>query len=445
MKRTILCLLAAAMLLLAGCSKPQSAAASSSAAQSSGSAAQSASASQPEQAASSSASAEPESSSSASSSSAASDADGTMKMAWENMHKVGGTIERLTLDENGEKFILYAEGAVEAVSLKRVAYQDDGTFAEGETLWSADRLESGDALIVTAVIPEGAPDLQLSWTGAGGGQKRLISESGKDGSALLLDAAGFTPDAGFQPLEITDKLSYNCDLDGNGSEEEISVIAKKDGDVMHYGLYLVENGNSFYSAETKIIYNYSVWLADLNSDGKIEIYMSGDMASDDYVTYGWTFGKRGLEPVAFSGDDRPDTYATEQMANGAVTAAEGGELTLRSSVYMLGTYIGTRNYLYGADGTLQPKPDTLWAYTGNENWLKLIRELPVTLSDGSAAKLPAGTSLLLTGSDGVSKAMFRTSDQKTGTIALTRNNESWGWLIGGAAESGYFESLPYAD
>ena len=130
----------------------------------------------------------------------------------------------MSLDAGAEPFLLWADGAVEGVSLSRVAYQSDGTFTQTESLWSADRLESGDGLLVTAVIPEGAPNLQITWTGADGTQTRLISESGKDGSLLLIDPASMAAEAAPQALDISNLMPFSCDLDGDGTEDEISIL-----------------------------------------------------------------------------------------------------------------------------------------------------------------------------------------------------------------------------
>ena len=441
MKKLLACLLACLLLAFAGCAKPAATAQSAEA-----SSQPAAVSSQPAETGSASAqtSSGPASSEPAPAEPAA--ADGTVQIARPADKTLTGQTADVSLDAGAEPFLLWADGAVERVSLSRVAYQSDGTFTQTESLWSVDRLESGDGLLVTAVIPEGAPDLQLTWTGAGGTQTRLISESGKDGSLLLIDPASMAAEAAPQALDISNLMPFSCDLDGDGTEDEISILGvayDKDNN-MYFQLRVLHSGSVLLTAETKIGSAPAVWLADLNGDGNPEIYMSGDMASDDYVTYGWTLGK-GLEPILFTGDTRPNTLAAENYADGFVTGTADGQLLLISATDMLGSYWGTRPYAYTDTGALAPAAGTLWTYVSNANWLTVKKALPVTLTDGTAASLPAGTSLRLTASDGVSMTQFETKDGQTGSITVTPNTASGGWLISGASENDYFDSLPYAD
>ena len=443
MNKKLLALLAA-LTLLAGCSAPASPAAST--------AAESSAAASVQLSSDSSGSADlvPSGSSETSSPQTAvssapeiAPADGTMTVRRASDSPAPGRTETLTLDASGEIVLLLADGPVENVRLSSVRYNADGSFTETGEVWAAQRLEDGCGLLLTTVIPESAPNLRLSWDGAGGTQTRYLTESGKDGSLLLADLSA-SAETGFLPVEITSGLPYSCDLDGDGEKEQISLfgVAYDKDDNLYLHLQVFDQGSILLDRETKIGHDPSLWLADLNSDGRPEIYLSGDLASDDFVTYGWTLD-RGLESIAFTGDERPFTLATELFADGRVAAASGGELTLRSATDLLGSYWGTRNYTFNDAGVLAPVPDTLWLLE-NGTYLRTTAPLPVTL-DGKAASLPAGTELRLTATDGVSLAEFETRDGQSGSIAVSCDSRNGVWRISGQPETAYFESLPYAD
>ena len=77
-------------------------------------------------------------------------------------------------------------------------------------------------------------------------------------------------------------------------------------------------------------------------------------------------------------------------------------------------------------------------------WLTVKTALPVTLSGGSSSSLSVGTQIRLTATDGESWVSYTDKNGGEGTIQVERNGEYWGWNINGAADTTYFESLPYA-
>ena len=85
----------------------------------------------------------------------------------------------------GEELCLSASGNVYDVELVSVSYTDK--FYELDTLWYAN--EMGDsALQLLTSIPDGIPNLMLKYRIADGTEvHKLISQSGKDGSYLLID------------------------------------------------------------------------------------------------------------------------------------------------------------------------------------------------------------------------------------------------------------------
>ena len=94
-------------------------------------------------------------------------------------------IDRVTVDPDGEPLCLVADGIVYDVRLSRVSYLDK--FYENAQLWACSYM-SDCILQLDAVIPDGIPDLMLSYTdGAGERHSLLLSQSGEDGIYFLAD------------------------------------------------------------------------------------------------------------------------------------------------------------------------------------------------------------------------------------------------------------------
>ena len=92
-------------------------------------------------------------------------------------------IDLLTADEDGESYCLLAEGAVYDVRISRVQYAT-GFYGTAQ-LWSASHM-SGCALQLQAALPEGMPELMISYT-AGGERHSVLLSQDETGSAALVD------------------------------------------------------------------------------------------------------------------------------------------------------------------------------------------------------------------------------------------------------------------
>ena len=94
-------------------------------------------------------------------------------------------IDRVTVDAEGEQLCLAAEGIVYDVKLSSVSYMDK--FYETAQLWRCSYMDNC-LLQLDAAIPEGMPNLMLSYTdGAGENHSLFLSYSGVDGSIILAD------------------------------------------------------------------------------------------------------------------------------------------------------------------------------------------------------------------------------------------------------------------
>ena len=224
-----------------------------------------------------------------------------------------------------------------------------------------------------------------------------------------------------------------CDLDGNGETETVEIETVKVSEYMEYRTLRISGSAASVSAgETMIASQARICLTDLESDGVYEIFLSGDVASDDYITHGCRWNGSALAPIAFAQENGGSGYSI----NGCLTESESGRIWLADHLFMLGTYTGHRPYCLNAEGVIAPVEGSIWEFRGNEFWLETAADL--------APELPTGTKIRLTAGDGVGEVRYVTEDGTEGSLPLTESVDKWGWCINGIHELECFVSLPYA-
>ena len=227
------------------------------------------------------------------------------------------------------------------------------------------------------------------------------------------------------------------DLDGDKEKEQIEIEIVPVNEYMAYRTIRITDGELAQRAgETMIESSARIVLCDLDGDRVPEILFSGDVASDDYITYACRWTESGLQAIPFAADVRDSVNSSLQHVDGRVEVAENGIVTLSSHLFMLGTYMGYRPYELKEDGSIAPVDGSIWEFAGNDFWLETAADL--------SAELPAGTKLRLTGADGVGKVWYVTEDGSTGSLALEKSVDKWGWQVNGLHERDCFVGLPYA-
>ena len=183
-------------------------------------------------------------------------------------------------------------------------------------------------------------------------------------------------------------------------------------------------------------FNARIWLADLDADACPEIYFCGDMSSDDYVLNAWSCKSGTPELIPFE---------DQLFLEASILSISEGSLQLESTQDVLGSYEAVRAYVL-RDGVLVPLGDAWQIVPANTSYsrLSLVRDLPVTLDDGTESTFGPGTILQVTGTDGKSFVDVITEDGVTGRIAITQPAGDWQWYINGEPELEYFELVPYA-
>lgn len=100
-------------------------------------------------------------------------------------------LDSISVWDDVQRFIIFADGTIYDVSLTRVDYFNDA-FYENRLVWHASYL-SGSGVLVQAVVPEGMPNLMLRYLDENGVRHSyLVAQSGYDGSMLLLEESTVT-------------------------------------------------------------------------------------------------------------------------------------------------------------------------------------------------------------------------------------------------------------
>lgn len=255
-----------------------------------------------------------------------------------------------------------------------------------------------------------------------------------------------------EPLPAETEIQM--DLNGDGTDETLtwrSVAENEFGDE-HVELTA---GESVWTSDR--LCGAEVRAVDADQDGVVELFVSGDEMSDDYLTYCLHFDGVQWTLIPFANASRGET-ADEftQTGYGRVTALEENRVTLCGSQDMLGTYMMERSFAlkdgrfeFADDGlyvsTQDPSDADLWEYRSLT--LKQDTEATFVADDGEqTGTLNAGERVMVVSGDKESIVNFVTEDGRSGFFTVAPDEtQGWGSLIGGVSENEVFESIPYAD
>ncbi len=254
---------------------------------------------------------------------------------------------------------------------------------------------------------------------------------------------------------IPQSISVKLDLDGDGQEE---TVFWKEVDIDEYTeqcvITVIADGNTTLTYKPEFEYTVGVYAADLDGDGCIELLVSGDLASSDYITICLRLFNGRLEPALFADCARTNVNrGYDKWGYGVITAIDGNHLTLSGSQDILGTWFGERTFMladtgifeFADDGKWVRDPSELnsemWAYTS----MVTKQGIRYTTPEGIETILPVGTSLVITASDKQS-ADFITDKGICGTFEISPDDiRGWGFLVNYVPEEEVFESIFYAD
>ncbi|MDO5112413.1 MAG: hypothetical protein Q4E65_08915 [Clostridia bacterium] len=260
------------------------------------------------------------------------------------------------------------------------------------------------------------------------------------------------------PVRIEAGERKTADLNGDGREETVSILVVEDDpgaeedETIFYFVVADDTGKETLR-QCSEPYTYAAYgyVADMDADGRAELFFSQTFASDDLITKCWRSEGEAFRGLCFL---ESDCVTCVSDCYGLIDGFVENGVRVSAYVNVLGTRVGLRDYTLSGD-VFTPAPQSAWDFTATlpaddpDTWefytLKTAKPLPVTM-DGKPDELPAGTELLITGTDAQSSAAFVTKDGVTGSIAIAEDVATgWGWAIADVPEQDYFEEyLPYA-
>ena len=247
---------------------------------------------------------------------------------------------------------------------------------------------------------------------------------------------------GFQSIRTEIVRSGEADLDGCGTPETVQLLRIWDQYDQQSFVLRIQKGSDVFDTgfeEPDVSYpasfNAHIWLADLDADGYPEVYFNGNMNGDQYVLNVWSMKTGTPELIPFE---------DQIYLEAAIIGVSDNSLQLESTQNVLGSYSAIRAYALH-DDVLTPLGDEWQIVPANTSYsrLSVVRDIPVTLDDGTESVFGPGTVLQVTGTDGKSFVDVITSDGVTGRIAIEQPAGDWQWYIDGESELEYFELVPY--
>ena len=236
--------------------------------------------------------------------------------------------------------------------------------------------------------------------------------------------------------EINAGEPLTADLDGDGVEETIRISFS--GDDMIPARVEITSGDVKSTDEMELgIMLAHAYLADIEAgDGKKELIVTGDMASDDYLTAIYRYENGAITRYELFGE--------------ATGATGGGRLEMRRYLNVLGTYgAACRFYMDPVFSFILESNYTVVRDDGDESWewqgITLKKSgFPVTADDGRAVTLDKGTMLMVMASDEESYVDLVDKEGNAYCANIARKGDDWQWYIADVPESDWFEWLPYA-
>ena len=253
-----------------------------------------------------------------------------------------------------------------------------------------------------------------------------------------------------------DETPRSLDLNGDSSMETIYTETVPDDFESFQRVHVLDADGTESVYDAEIISDASAWAGDLNRDGTMEIFLWGDIMSDDYFTWCLHYNGDHLTPVLFADINRGENgQGYFKSGYGMLDDVNLDEymITLSGSQDILGTYFMDRTLSLTEDGLFELTDDGMWVRDvsdyDDETWeyAALTAQVPIPCEiDGEAEVLNPGDRIMITGFDKASVVTFATADGREGRLAVSEDYaRGWGSLVDGLPEEEAFGFLPYAD
>lgn len=232
-------------------------------------------------------------------------------------------------------------------------------------------------------------------------------------------------------------MVIDIDMDGQDDVIRYEELTDEEMTRMFIGDYVVDL--QMYEPESVLA------IDAVHNDGSLDLLVSGDVCSSDYVIFNLRIQNGKLTMV--------------NSVGGSIGALDGDNIVVYQSIDRLGTWSTYRNYSFDLGGSFVPRSEREYV---DESWfesafrdpipesdddyagyLYTLRPLTVTV-DGEEITLPERTCLLPTYFDPDGTTGFVTSDGIRGTLFAYRTERYGSWYVDGAEEYDMFGGILYA-
>lgn len=283
--------------------------------------------------------------------------------------------------------------------------------------------------------------------------------------------SGVQSDTVSAPLDFGKEGECEIDLDGDGFAEKVSLTMQSGEPYMlqDYCTLSVKGADgSEHTLNLQLRWASVATAYDFDADGRAELFISGDMESDDFASYVIRFDGNALTLAApeipyeegdgAPADAVPNTPKMEEPSfYGSIEAVNDSSLTVSQTLDILGTRSGSTTYIMD-EGTFRfaKDPSAAWVFRFDagdaEDWeymgMETRAEFPVRM-DGTQedATLPIGTRIAITemnrdGEEYVCRFVTLTGEE--GTLRAEFVESDYCCYINGIPEQDCFAQIHYA-
>ena len=254
--------------------------------------------------------------------------------------------------------------------------------------------------------------------------------------------------------ELAENETAAIDLDGDGVLETISWTYEEidEYDAVVDLKIRSEGADDCVEYVSETLYQAAVYVSDA-SDLPI-IFITGDIMSDDYYTWALTYADGAVTELQFENILRGNLEGGFcDLGYGYLADISGNSITLTGTQDFVGTYFCPRTFtlqdnafVLSDDGVFHVEADIDEYTWSDDNYALMTTQLPVTAHyESGDAEMPAGTKLIVTGSDRTSFISFLTIDGEAGSFDLSFDDDEWTFFVGGISEYELFDRVPYCD
>lgn len=244
---------------------------------------------------------------------------------------------------------------------------------------------------------------------------------------------------------------YHVDLDGDGTMDTVDARLFYD----EYGMecFTITFETAYGSSGEATIpfhsYDANIAFAKLDGTDRVYFFVTGDVASTDFETYGFYSDEGHMKNVDFY---PPVPFILDLGMAGMLKYIENGKLVIVPMLDVLGTRFYETNMIM-ENGAIVPEENgkyvSVYDLEDPENWeyvsLNAITSVPCFI-EGNASEIKKGDKVIVTWLDVSNKQIgFTTIDGVSGYFEYSEAlDHDWGIYVGGIFESDAFEYIPYA-